>query len=518
PLRASQYKTIAVIGPNSASLAALEGNYNGVALHPEMPVDAIEAAFPQAHVVYEQGALYTEGFAVPAPRTLFRPSAKSEVEGLQAEYFAGNQFAGQPVMTRVDPQLDFDWSAVSPLPGNPGGGFSVRWTGVIVPPAQGSYNFSLQFGRCRPCGAEEHVTITVDGKQVVSTDASVPAPRGVEGDTSHERDPVQFALDFANTRPQKIQIEMQRASTMIGSGFTLQWQPANDLLVNRAVEAVKRADLVIAMVGLSPRLEGEEMPVHLQGFDGGDRTDIALPATQAEMLEKVGATGKPMIAVLLNGSALSVNWIQQNAKAVLEAWYPGEAGSQAIADTISGENNPAGRLPITFYASLDQLPPFTDYAMKNRTYRYFTGKPLYRFGYGLSYTKFSYANLKLSADSVQAGDALTATADVTNTGQLAGDEVAQLYLIPPRGGNDGLSPHLQLEGFERLHLQPGETRQVTFRLTPRQLSEVDAKGIRSVQPGSYSIAVGGAQPDDPMAPAQAQHASFTIVGTDELPH
>ena len=518
PLNASQYKTIAVIGPNAASLAALEGNYNGVALHPEMPVDAIKAAFPQARVVYEQGSLYTEGFAVPAPRTLFRPSPKSEVEGLQAEYFAGNQFAGQPVMTRVDPQFDFDWSAVSPLPGNPDGGFSVRWTGVIVPPAAGSYNFILQFGRCRPCGAEEHLTITVDGKQVVSTDASVQAPRGVEGDTSHERDPVPFTLQFANTRAQKIQIEMQRASTLIGSGFTLAWQPSNEMLIQHAVDAAQKADLVIAMVGLSPHLEGEEMPVHLQGFDGGDRTDISLPAPQQQMLEKVAATGKPLVAVLLNGSALSVNWIQQSAKAVLEAWYPGEAGSQAIADTLSGKNNPGGRLPITFYASLDQLPPFTDYAMKNRTYRYFSGKPLYRFGYGLSYTKFSYANLKLSTDSVRAGDALTATVDVTNTGQLAGDEVAELYLIPPQNGNDGLSPHLQLEGFERIHLQPGETRQVTFQLAPRQLSEVDAKGIRLVQAGSYSIAVGGSQPGDPMAPAQAQHASFTILGSDELPH
>jgi beta-glucosidase len=518
PLAPAKYKTIAVIGPNAASLAALEGNYNGVAVNPEMPVDAIKAAFPQAHIVYEQGSLYTEGFDVPAPRTLFRPAADSKVEGLKAEYFTGDQFAGKPAMTRVDPQLDFDWSAVSPLPGNPEGGFSVRWTGVIVPPAPGSYTFRLNFGRCRPCGAEDHVAVTVNGKQVVSTEVGVKAARGVEGDNSHERAPVPFTLQFDNTQPQQIQVEMQRGSTMTGSGLTLEWQPANDMLIQHAVDAARNADLVIAMVGLSPHLEGEEMPVHLDGFDGGDRTAIALPSDQQQMLEQVAATGKPMVVVLLNGSALSINWAQQNAKAVLEAWYPGQAGSQAIADTLSGKNNPSGRLPITFYASLDQLPPFTDYSMKDRTYRYFTGKPLYRFGYGLSYTKFSYSHLKLSAETVHAGDTLTATADVTNNGKRAGDEVAELYLIPPQNGNGGLSPHLQLEGFERVHLLPGQTRQVTFKLTPRQLSEVDSKGIRSVQAGSYSVSVGGSQPGDPLAPAEPQHASFTIAGSDELPH
>jgi len=213
-----------------------------------------------------------------------------------------------------------------------------------------------------------------------------------------------------------------------------------------------------------------------------------------------------------------VNWAQQHANAILDAWYPGEAGGKAIAGTLSGANNPGGRLPVTFYASLDELPPFTDYAMQNRTYRYFQGKPLYGFGYGLSYTKFSYAHLKLSAETVHAGDTLIVVADVTNTGKLAGDEVAELYLLPPHEGNGGLSPNLQLEGFTRIHLLPGQTRQVTFKLSPRQLSEVDAQGVRSVQPGKYMLSVGGSQPKDALAPTPVQTAGFTIVGTEELPH
>ena len=223
-----------------------------------------------------------------------------------------------------------------------------------------------------------------------------------------------------------------------------------------------------------------------------------------------------MVVVLLNGSALAVNWAQEHANAILEAWYPGEAGGKAIADTLTGKNNPGGRLPITFYASLDELPPFTDYAMRNRTYRYFKGKALYGFGYGLSYTRFSYSSPKLSAETVYAGDTLTVETDVRNTGSLAGDEVAELYLIPPADGNEGLSPNLQLEGFSRVHLMPGETKHLFFKLSPRQLSEVDAKGVRSVQPGTYKLSVGGAQPNDGLAPARAQTASFNIVGSQEL--
>ena len=221
---------------------------------------------------------------------------------------------------------------------------------------------------------------------------------------------------------------------------------------------------------------------------------------------------------MLNGSAIAINTADARANAILEAWYPGEAGSTAIADTLAGKNNPSGRLPVTFYQSETDLPAFEDYSMKSRTYRYFTGTPLYGFGYGLSYTKFAYSGLKLSTGKLNAGDSLTAEVMVRNTGRLPGEEVAELYLLPPAGGNGGLSPKQQLEGFQRVMLRPGESRKVSFTLSPRELSEVDGNGDRAVQPGAYVLAVGGSQPKDPKAPTPPQTASFTIQGTQALLH
>ena len=183
-----------------------------------------------------------------------------------------------------------------------------------------------------------------------------------------------------------------------------------------AIEAAKNADVVVAVVGITSELEGEEMAVSEEGFKGGDRTSIDLPKPEQELLEALSAAGKPVVLVLANGSALAVNWAQEHVNAILESWYAGEEGGAAVAETLSGKNNPAGRLPVTFYTGIDQLPPFEDYAMKGRTYRYFEGKPLYPFGHGLSYTTFSYSGLMLPQKALKAGDPLTAEVTVTNTG------------------------------------------------------------------------------------------------------
>jgi beta-glucosidase len=217
----------------------------------------------------------------------------------------------------------------------------------------------------------------------------------------------------------------------------------------------------------------------------------------------------------MNGSALAVEWAQQHANAVLEAWYPGEGGAAAIAETLSGKNNPGGRLPVTFYTSIDQLPDFSDYSMANRTYRYFKGTPLYGFGYGLSYTTFTYSKLHLSTDTLKAGDTLTVEADVKNTGTRAGDEVAELYLTPP---HTNVSPNLALAGFKRVHLAPGATTHVVFKLDPRTLSQVDDQGVRAVTAGSYSISLGGSQPTAATGQAGNATANFTIQGTQGIPH
>ena len=534
PLQPGKYKTVAVIGPNAALLASLEGNYYGTPHDPVLPVDALRAAMPGMRILYAQGAPLVDGFSLPVPRTMLHPAQGSPEMGLHAEYFAGPSLNGRPVKSGTDPQINFDWSGVNPLPrnqsknlpGNSAEGFAVRWTGTLGAPQPGSYTFSLNAGYCQGCITGESFKVLIDGQEVAaSTPAPTTAPAGPVANDEYtglpvepEQRPLHFSVNFAAGQQHAIEIDFLRRSDSEGSGVTLSWTPPEGALLPGALETAKKADLIVAMLGLSADLEGEEMPVKLPGFSGGDRTEIGLPASQEKLLEQLAATGKPLVVVLLNGSALAVNFADRHANAVLEAWYPGEVGGYAIADTLLGVNNPSGRLPLTFYAASSDLPSFDDYSMRNRTYRYFAGKPLYSFGYGLSYTKFAYSGLKLSSDTLSAGNPLTVEADVRNTGSLEGSEVAELYLTPPSDGNGGLSPRIQLEGVQRLHLAPGQTRHISFTLDARQLSEVDAEGARSVQAGHYSIAVGGGQPADPRLPSPAQTADFVITGTKPLPH
>jgi beta-glucosidase len=268
---------------------------------------------------------------------------------------------------------------------------------------------------------------------------------------------------------------------------------------------------VVAVVGITSQLEGEEMQVDLPGFKGGDRTSLDLPKEEEDLLEALKGTGKPLIVVLMNGSALSVNWANQHAHAILDAWYPGEEGGTAIAQTLAGVNNPAGRLPVTFYTGVDQLPAFEDYAMTNRTYRYFDGQPLYPFGFGLSYAKFEYSNLQLSTTELNAGDSLGVGVDVKNTSPREGDEVVQLYLSFPQMAG---APHRALRGFTRIHLGPGETQHVNLALSPRDLSLVNAAGDRLVVAGTYRVSVGGGQPGT-LAPDV--NAQFSARGEQKLP-
>jgi beta-glucosidase len=505
PLSASKVRTIAVIGPNAASLAAIEGNYNAIPRDPVLPVDGLITEFSHAKILYAQGSPYAENAAIVIPRTQFRVSSGSSVEGLMAEYFDNDSVSGPPVVTRTDKQVDFDWNGASPVPGriNPNT-FSVRWTGTLQVPAAGDYEITGIVAHCTPCKESEHYTVRFDGKELTASEVSID--RSQHGATT-----AAVKLHIDDTMPHPLEVTYSHSKKLLGGGFSLQWVPPIAPLRDQALEVVRNADVTLAFVGLSPNLEGEEMPVHIPGFSGGDRTDITLPPAQQELLEVAKATGKPLIVILMNGSALAVNWAKQNADAILEAWYPGQAGAQAVAETLSGKNNPGGRLPVTFYTDVNDLPPFDDYSMANRTYRYFKGQPLYQFGYGLSYTTFAYDNLKLSTSTLHAGDTLTVEADIKNTGSRAGDEVAELYLIPP---HTNVSPGLVLDGFTRLHLDPGETRHVTFKLDPRTLSQVDDKGTRAVTPGSYRIAVGGAQPTG----TNDQTANFTIEGTQELPH
>jgi beta-glucosidase len=262
-------------------------------------------------------------------------------------------------------------------------------------------------------------------------------------------------------------------------------------LKTEALEAAKKANVIIMCMGITPRLEGEQMRVKIDGFNGGDRTRIDLPDVQQDLIKSIHALGKPVILVLLNGSALAINWEKENIPAILETWYGGQAAGQALADVIFGDYNPGGRLPVTFYKSVEDLPAFTDYKMENRTYRYFKGEPLYPFGYGLSYTTFEYSKLKV-VKSCNVGDTLKVAVKVQNTGKLAGDEVVELYVS---NLNSSVPvPIFALKGFNRIHLNAGESKTVTFTVAPDAFSVIDESNKRVVKPGQFLINVGGHQP------------------------
>ena len=508
PLK-SNFKTIAVIGPNAESLAALEGNYNGQPSHPVYPLDGIRKLFEgKAKVLYSQGAPYLEELPVPVPRTAFHTAGGASTQGLKAEYFSNPDLSGKPVLTRIDPQIQFDWNSAAPAKGVPIKAFAVRWTGTLTPPGPGDYTFTVPKPEWHPNGGKEAYRIYLDAKPVLDTTLPFPAT----WDEQEKKEPqTTFQAHFEDTKAHAFRLEYVHESPLFGAGATLNWQPPREVLREEAVKAAQQADAVVAFVGLSPDLEGEEMSIHVRGFSGGDRTEIGLPGAQQELLEALAATGKPLVVVLMNGSALAVNWAQEHAAAVLEAWYPGEEGGTAIAETLTGATNPGGRLPVTFYASLDQLRPFDDYSMQNRTYRYFQGKPLYGFGYGLSYSTFQYNNLRLSSAQLKAGDDLTVDVEVRNTSGIAGDEVEELYLeFPPTPG----APARALRGFERLHLAHGETHHVTYTLKARDLSMVNDNGEHVVAPGEYSIFVGGAQPGDT---AGGVRTRLEITGEFKLP-
>lgn len=496
-------KTIAVVGPNAADISAIEGNYHGTPPNPVMPVDGIAAAFPHAKILYSQGSSYDPRLPVPMPRNTFHPRKGVTVSGLKGQYYANASFRGKPVETRVDKQINFDWDAASPVPGVPKNSFSVRWTGTVHVPQPGLYRLQISWPHCYPCEDLESYSLWINGKQVSS---------GATNENASNRPgrmPA-FKVNFKNTKPHTIRLEYSHKSKMFGAGITLNWYPPEAALRQQAVDVAKKADVVVAVMGLSRNFVGEEMSIQVPGFDGGGRTKLSLPATQQRLLHALVATGKPVVLVLMAGSSVALDWSAQHVNAILDAWYPGEVGGTAIGETLNGENDPDGKLPLTFYKSVDQLPPFTDYSMKNRTYRYFTGKPLFPFGYGLSYTTLEYSHVHLSTKHVKAGEPLTVEADVKNTGKMGVHAVTEVYVVPPQ---NGVNPLRELRGFNRVQLAPGQMQRVSFKLSARDLSLVNAAGERKVEPGKYQIFVGGSQPTG----NASQTVDFSIRGTKQLP-
>jgi beta-glucosidase len=497
PLKSS-VKTIAVIGPNADSLPVLLGNYNGTPSSYTTILDGIRKRFHNAKIISAIGAplietrplsiphsvLCTGGALDPTKRASYPlPGGTdcTETDGLQAEYFSNTNLSGEPALKRVDPAVNFEWNNVSPAPGVPAQNYSVRWSGVLIPPIEGDYRMGAD--------TDGGSRLFLDGKKII------------DDWNPHGERTMTTLVHLQAGRAYPIRMEYFHQSWE--STARLLWLPPN--LVQEAVAAARSADVVITVVGLTAQLEGEESESSDPGFFGGDRLDLNLPRPQQELLESLSGAGKPLIVVLTNGSALAVNWAQEHAAAILEAWYPGEEGGAAVADVLSGDYNPAGRLPVTFYKSVAQLPPFGSYGMNGRTYRYFTEQPLYPFGYGLSFSSFNYSGAKASPDQVAPGVAVTVSVRVTNSSSVPGEEVVQLYLSHP--GVEG-APIRSLAGFRRIHLGASASQTVDFPLGDRDLSIVDENGVRRIVPGTVDVWIGGGQPI--VGPGQPQtHGAST---------
>jgi beta-glucosidase len=495
---------LVVVGPNADALAALEANYQGTSAAPVTPLLGLRERFGAANVSYAQGAPLAAGVPGMIPETALRSDGKP---GLRGEYFDNVDLAGTPRTQRQDRVVGFNWDHVAPAKGVDKDRYAVRWSGELLPPGPGDYTLAVRVARCFDCAGHDPVRLYIDDALVVAGNAEDKhLPPGMHNADGRN---VEAVVHFDDARPRRIRLELEHRGQ--DQGVRLEWLAPPALQLAEAERAVAQADAVVAFVGLSPDVEGEELRIDVPGFDGGDRNDLALPAAQQALLERAKASGKPLIVVLMSGSAVALNWAKQHADAIVAAWYPGQSGGTAIAQALAGDINPGGRLPVTFYRSTKDLPPYVSYDMKGRTYRYFKGEPLFPFGYGLSYTQFAYDAPQLSTATLQAGQPLRVTTTVRNTGARAGDEVVQVYLqYPPRAQ----SPLRSLVGFQRVTLQPGETRAVQFELTPRQLSDVDRAGQRAVQPGDYRVFVGGGQPDTG-APGGA--AAFSIQGTAAIP-
>ena len=484
PLKTSGTR-IAVIGPLASQNRVLLGNYNGSPTHTVSILEGLRKEFAEATVQYVPGTQFLSLDADPVPAAALTFDGKP---GLKASYSKldtsdiNHPEAMKPLVERTESTLSV---AAHPLPAEVSDirPLSVRWEGEITAPETGDYNLGLK--------ANGFFRIQLNGKGVASAFSS----------NSSEAELGRVHLEAGKPAELRVQYspmgDGKPDATLVWSKLDLRPQP-------EAIAAAHAADVVIAVLGITSELEGEERQVNEPGFLGGDRTSIDLPQPEEDLLEALVAAGKPVVLVLTNGSALSVNWAKDHVNAILDAWYPGEEGGTAVAETLSGRNNPAGRLPATFYTGVDQLPSFEDYSMKNRTYRYFKGTPLYPFGYGLSYTTFSYSDLSLPSSAVPAGQPVTAEAKVTNTGKVAGDEVVQLYLSFPDVAG---APIRALRGFERVHLDPGQSKVVHFDLKPRDLGMVTEAGQPIIPEGKYSVSIGGGQPDT---------GAPTVEGTFEM--
>ncbi|MFD1875610.1 glycoside hydrolase family 3 C-terminal domain-containing protein [Hymenobacter bucti] len=488
---AKTIKTLAVVGPNADDEEVPLANYHGFPSRVVTPLAGLRTRLPNTKILYAKGSRHTA--EVPSlnlvPTDYLFTTAAANVHGLTAEYFPNNKFEGQPTLSRVDKTVDFYWINDLPVKGFDRQNFSVRWRGYLKAPVSGRYSLGV-YG--------------YDQGQLLLNDSAV-----VDINDEHEAQLRYKVLTLEAGKTYKL--ELRFASSKAAPLVKLKWEVPGQDLQAQAVEVCKQANAVVLCMGLSPRIEGEAMKgFAVDGFFEGDRTKLKLPDTQLALIKAVQALGKPVVLVLLNGSAVAVNWENEHLPAIVEAWYGGQQAGNALADVLTGAVNPSGRLPVTFYTSETQLPAFDNYSMQGRTYRYFAGQPLYEFGYGLSYSSFTYSGLKVAA-AAALGQPVTVSATVRNSGARAGDEIVQLYLANTTSKNQ---PELRtLKGFRRVTLKPGELRTVTFQLAAADFSTIDDAGQRVLNPDAFTISVGGRQPTKSARTGQVLTQALRLTGT-----
>ncbi|MDR1408531.1 MAG: glycoside hydrolase family 3 C-terminal domain-containing protein [Tannerella sp.] len=477
PLDRQRIRKIAVVGPNADSESTLLANYYGYPTEITTLLEGIRAkAGNDIEVVYDKGVNLTDDwvFTSTFDASLFTHDGQ---QGFKADYYNNTGREGEPVLSRVEKQLNYRWGDGQDIAeGVIARQMSATWSTVFTPKESGQVCFEL--------AADDWAELYIDGAKQEKT-----------GNINHY-----YLLNAEKGKSYKMAVNYRQhadnAEIMFDCGTLRKAR------IPQTVAAVKDADVIIFAGGISAKVEGEEMGVEIEGFKRGDRTSIDLPSLQKEMLKALQATGKPVVFVLMTGSAIGLEWESQNLPAIVNAWYGGQAGGQAVADVLFGDCNPAGRLPVTFYRSVADLPDFEDYSMANRTYRYFSGTPVYPFGYGLSYTSFHYAGMETARADERS---LTVKVIVTNSGERDGDEVVQLYLSNKR---DFTTPIRALKGFRRIHLKAGESQTVEFALAEKDLTEVNADGNSEPVKGDVLISVGGGQPS---ALPAGQYVQKTVV-------
>ncbi len=468
PLAAGTH--VAVIGPNADNWMTLVANYYGIPTEPVTALEGVRARAGGEHVSYAVGSplagdVYTN-YSIITPENLFHETGEGELApGLEGSYYAAPDRAGEAVKTQVDPAIDFYWKHSPADDSVLSDHFSVHWRGVLVPETSGIYRLKTT----------RWTTATLNGEAIENKVFELEAG---------ERYPLEATLSMG---------EMWYRNT-IEPEARLLWVETSSDLVAEAMAAAEEADVILFFGGIDADLEGEEMDVAIDGFLGGDRTHLELPAAQRELLEKLHATGKPLVLVNFSGSAMALNWADENVSAIVQAFYPGEKTGTAIADLLWGEFSPSGRLPVTFYPSLEGLPAFDDYSMKNRTYKYYEGDPVYAFGHGLSYTSFEYTDLSVP-DGAAADDIVPVSATVTNTGERESREVVQVYVARDERANSSV-PRVELVAFDVIQLAPGESETVNFEIDRQRFGYHDEAG-ELVLPRvgeTIEVSIGGGQP------------------------